>query len=296
MLLKSILGSHQMWALSLLSIIPTLVTVHTMDDWCKQDIDASNRNIAKMMLLTCGLFLGMAIVVRMDMLMCMFIVLAMRSFWRREQWLFPIYLFLALFTKGPLGILIPLCATIAFLVICKQYRKIGQVWGWRTWTVLIAGCAAWWGLVYAEGGYEYLHNLLFHQTVDRAVHAFHHEHPFYFYMVCIWYCIAPWTIHIVTAFIMSLRKNTVRTPLHVFFLTATISTLVLLSCISGKLEVYMLPAYPFMVYATVMYFPRITNKTWARFCGETFISRCVLGIFIIAFVGGLCLPFINKYL
>lgn len=50
------------------------------------------------MLLTCGLFFGAAFILRMDMLMCMFIVLALRSFWRimtredkagRERWLLP---------------------------------------------------------------------------------------------------------------------------------------------------------------------------------------------------------------
>lgn len=45
--------------------------------------------------------------------MCFFIVLALHAFWRildggacqdRYRWLFPLYLFLAVFTKGPLGL------------------------------------------------------------------------------------------------------------------------------------------------------------------------------------------------
>lgn len=305
MLLKSILGSHQMWALALLSLIPALVTVHTMDRWSNREIDSTNRLIAQRMLLTCGIFAGSILTIRMDMLMCMFIVLAMRSFWRlytyedgyrRERWFFPVFLFLALFTKGPLGILIPLFATLVFLIISRQYNRIFQIWGWRTWGLLLLCCGIWFGMVYAEGGHEYLDNLLFHQTIDRAVHAFHHNHPFYYYFICIWYCIAPWTIHITSAFAMSLRKSTVKSPLHVLYLTTALTTIALLSCLSGKLEIYLIPAFPFMIYATVMYFPKVSSKTWGRFCQDKFFSRCTLGIFVLLFVGGLCLPYYNKYI
>lgn len=65
-------------------------------------------------------------VVRMDMLMTLFMVLAFRSFWRMyssphvirsEQWLMGVWLFMALFTKGPLGLLIPLFATLVFMIL-----------------------------------------------------------------------------------------------------------------------------------------------------------------------------------
>lgn len=305
MLLRSILGSHQMWALSLLSVVPTLVSVRTLDKWVAQEIDTEHRLIAQMILLTCGIFLGAALTIRMDMLMCMFIILAMRSFWtiytqadgyRRARWLFPVYLFLALFTKGPLGILIPLCSTLVFLATKKQAKCFFSIWGWRTWSILILGCALWWGMVYVEGGSEYLNNLLFHQTVDRAVHAFHHHHPFYFYMVCIWYCIAPWTIHIVASIVMSLQKKAVRSPLHTFFITSSITTLVLLSCISSKLEIYMIPAIPFLVYATALYLPRVSQPRWLRFCRESTVRYVAAVILTIIFIGGLTMPFIDKYI
>ena len=51
-----------------------------------------------------------------------------------------------------------------------------------------------------------------------------------------------------------------------------------------------------MIYATVMYFPKVSSKTWGRFCQDKFFSRCTLGIFVLLFVGGLCLPYYNKYI
>lgn len=273
MLVRCLFGSHLMLPLALLSVVPAWLTAHVMDTWTHQETDWESRWKARLMLLTGGLFLGAALTVRMDMLMCLFIVLSMRSFWRiytnpaarkRERWLFPTFLFLALFTKGPLGILIPLCATVAFLVASRQAKRIPEFWGWRTWGVLVLCCALWWGLTYAEGGAAYLDNLLFHQTVGRAVHAFHHERPFYFYAVCLWYCLVPWTLVVVLSLASSLRQRVLRSPLHNFLSITFLTTLALLSCISGKLQVYMLPAVPFMVYAAAIYLPRAAREKWYK--------------------------------
>ena len=273
MALRWLLGSHQMWALALASVLPALVIVHVMDMWVRNEMDQSLRSTARMMLLTSAFFLGAAITMRMDMLMCMFIVLAMRSFWRiytdsdhkeREKWLFAVYLFMALFTKGPLGILIPLLGTVSFLLIERKPRSIVEAWGWRTWLVLLVGCALWWGMVYAEGGKEYLNNLLFHQTVDRAVHAFHHKRPFYYYLVCMWYCLAPWALFVIGSVVMSWRKKAEKSLLQSFFTITSATTLIMLSCLSGKLQIYMLPAIPFMVYAAILYLPKIEEKKWCK--------------------------------
>lgn len=145
MLCRWITGGHRMWLLSLFSILPAFGIVHIMDRWTAQEIDEKNRSLARLMLLTCGLFVGVAVTLRMDMLMCFFIVLALRSFWRmfknegnyrREARLFPIYLFLATFTKGPLGLFIPFCSTIVFLAVSKHIREFFRYWGWRTWGCL----------------------------------------------------------------------------------------------------------------------------------------------------------------
>lgn len=106
MLCRWITGGHRMWLLALFSILPAFGIVHIMDRWTAQEIDEKNRSLARLMLLTCGLFVGVAVTLRMDMLMCFFIVLALRSFWRmfknegnyrQEARLFPIYLFFSHF-------------------------------------------------------------------------------------------------------------------------------------------------------------------------------------------------------
>ena len=136
MLSRVIFGTHSILALSLLSVVPALGVVCVMDSWTRNEMDGPTRSLARMMLLTSGLFTGVALIVRMDMLMCLFIVLALRSFWRMyteesayagERWLFPVYLFLAVFTKGPLGLLIPLCSICTYLVIVRRPRLMAHL-------------------------------------------------------------------------------------------------------------------------------------------------------------------------
>lgn len=159
MLFRTVLGEHCMLALSTLSMMPALLIALVMNAWTREDMDAEARLTTNMMLLTSGIFIGAAIMVRMDMLMTLFIVLALRSFWRMyvvesavkaEQWRFPFYVFLAIFAKGALGLLIPLYAIIVFLLLSHQPRWVLKCWGWHTWCVLIGCCALWWGMTYAE--------------------------------------------------------------------------------------------------------------------------------------------------
>lgn len=143
MLGKWLFGSHQMWFLALASLIPAIITVDVIDRWTGRLLDDKGHSSARLMLLTCGLFAGMALTLRMDMLMCMFIVLALRSFYRlyttrqhagtdtsactAERWLFPVYIFFAVFSKGPIGILVPLLSSIVFLLFKKRYDNLAII-------------------------------------------------------------------------------------------------------------------------------------------------------------------------
>lgn len=273
MLCKWMAGCHKMWLLSLFSLLPALSIIRMMDKWTVPEADWESRSLARIILLTCGLFLGAAFILRMDMLMCMFIVLSLHSFWRmmtrkdkagKEQWLFPLWIFLAVFTKGPIGLLVPLASTVVFLILRRRTKEIPRYWGWRTLGVLSVYCLLWFTAIYAEGGSGYLYDLLFQQTAGRAVNSFHHAEPFYYYGLSIWYCLAPWSLLIVGVIAASLSPKFVRTDLQCFFLCIGITSFMLLSCISSKLEIYMLPALPFLIYAAAMSLSRFHDNIWMR--------------------------------
>lgn len=86
-LLRVILGQHSMYALSLLSFIPAAVIMVLMDRWLVSASGGSGRPgfmvrfASAMMLGTSALFVGTSVFLRMDMLMCMFIVMSLYSFY-----------------------------------------------------------------------------------------------------------------------------------------------------------------------------------------------------------------------
>lgn len=283
MLGRTLFGGNMagfMTFMSLFSVIPALVILWIMNRWIRPVVTSiPARRAAQLMLYTSVFFIGSAVVLRMDMLMCMFITLALHTFWRmysgvsdeenrlrRDKWLFPVWVFLAIFSKGPVGILVPLVSVIVFLVVQGQWRKMGVYWGWRTWGVLLVLCAAWFGAVYAEGGTPYLDNLLIKQTAGRAVDAFHHKAPIWYYAVSIWYSLAPWSLLVIGVLIWGLcRWRKIHpTDLERLFLVVALSTFVVLSLVSSKIQIYLLPAFPFFIYIAVLWMARTGVKRWMK--------------------------------
>lgn len=267
--------------MSLFSVLPALMILRIMNRWVQPEVtDPKARRAAQLMLYTSVYFIGSAVVLRMDMLMSLFIVLALRTFWRlysgtsadtghlqRDKILFPVWVFLAVFTKGPVGILVPLVSVIVFLLIKRDWRSIGACWGWRTWGILLGLCLVWFGAVYIEGGTEYLDNLLVKQTAGRAVDAFHHKAPVWYYGVSIWYSLAPWSLLAIGVLVWGLCDRAYRqamTDLDRLFLVAALSTFAVLSIVSSKIQIYLLPAFPFFIYIAVLWIARSGVRRWMK--------------------------------
>ena len=292
---RVLLGHDCMWFLGLFSLVPMLLVGRIMDGWSRRWLTIRQRQTALLMLFTCGYFPGLGMILRMDMLLTLWIVLALREAYRmaqgvptrRHEALLGLYAFLALFTKGPFGVLIPLAGSIAYLFAVKRKRLIVRIWGWPVWAVLLTGCAVWFGSVYAEGGAEYINNLLFHQTVGRAANAFTHQRPWWYYVVHMWYVLAPWLPVIACGAIVK-RTVAARGDFRKMMLAVFMSTLVLLSCISSKLQVYLLPAIPFCVYY---------GATLITGAGLMKVIRCVaIGVLVLIFAASWLLPYENEFI
>lgn len=265
---KLIFGKHNMFFLSMCSLIPAFITIRTISKWTETEIPHNYQLTGQLALCSCGLFMVMALFIRMDILMCMFITLALYTFYKmfkhqgkdlQNKILFPLYIFGATFSKGSIGILIPLISTFIFLVYKKELRSIGKYWGGFTWSVFLGCCILWFGFTYKEGGNEYLNNLLIHQTIDRAVNSFHHEEPFYYYGISIWYSLIPWSLLSIGIIIYAIVKRTIISDTEKFFFIIFTSTFILLSIISSKIDIYFLPAIPFIVYFGII---QLSHLKW----------------------------------
>jgi 4-amino-4-deoxy-L-arabinose transferase-like glycosyltransferase len=281
---KQLFGIHSMLWLSLFSFIPALIILRVMDKWTQSEMGASYRITAQLLLLTTVYFLGTAVVVRMDMLLAMFIVLALYTFYKMymgksspaDKWLFPIYIFMAMFTKGPFGLLIPAVSILVFLAVNKQAKQFFHYFGWQTCGIILFPTVLWILADYYEGGMDYLNNLLFHQTLSRALNSFAHKKAFYFYFTSMWYAMAPWVLLYVTALIVGIKEKIWQTPIQKLFLITFGVTFLMLSCVSAKLEIYLLPAYPFLVFYTVYVMEKTVHK-------KVFLAGLLLPSILICF-------------
>lgn len=301
MLCRLLFGHHSCLALSMFSLIPAFAIVGIMDRWVMKGKPAMNRMSVAGMTLTCVMFLGTMVVLRMDMLMCLFIVLALWTFYRmytgegsrrQDSLTLPLWIFLALFTKGPVGLLMPPLAIAVFLAVKRDWKGFRKYLGLKTWGIIAALSAVWLTCVWLEGGPEYINNLLFKQTVGRAVNAFTHARPFWFYLVTILWCLAPYTLLMIGSFMASLlpvRKAGAEkaSDLEILFLCTIISTVAMLSSFSSKLPIYLVPVLPFCVYLFPTVLDRIGERGWMRWSVGIFqILLLCAGIATLLFLSG----------
>lgn len=261
------------------------------------------------------MFLGTMVVLRMDMLMCLFITLAIATFYRMysgegarksDPVMLPVWIFLALFTKGPVGLLMPPLAIAVFLAVKRDWKGFRKYLGLKTWGIIAGLAAIWLTCVWFEGGAEYIDNLLFKQTMGRAVNAFTHAKPFWFYLVSIWWCLAPYCLLLIGSLVVSLiparhlpsdkaagtsdsshTPSSKRSDLEILLLCAIVSTIVMLSCFSSKLPIYLVPVLPFCVYLFPTVLDRIGERGWMRWSVGIFqILLLCAGIATLLFLSG----------
>ncbi|MBQ3723247.1 MAG: glycosyltransferase family 39 protein [Bacteroidales bacterium] len=288
MLCRLLFGKHSMLALGLFSLLPSFGIVAAMDRMAFREERPLTRAAAAMMLLTTALFLAMSVYVRMDMLMCLWIVLALYAYWEGKSGWLALMTFLALFTKGPVGLLVPPLSIIAYLVATGHWRSLGKTFNGRFFAILGTLSLVWLGMAYYEGGPEYLLNLTVGQTVGRAVNASVHQEPVWFYLAVIWGVAAPWCVLTVPSMIASFREKsgsrrhsnpTHRTRRERLFAWTVIVTVVLLSLFSSKLALYLLPALPFLVGVFVLVVKRLGWRLWMRVAlGAVSILFALIGL------------------
>ncbi len=271
MSVKKVTGSYNKVINGLFSIIPAIMICLSMIRLTKKELTEEEGFLGMGMLMTTAIFVGSSLVLRMDMLMLMFIVLTLECFYKiysgkgkkYDVYLMYVYLFMALFTKGPVGILFPLITIALFLIREKQLRRSRELKPFIGLGIILALCALWFTGVYFDGGREYLYDLTVKQTAGRAYKSFRHVRPFYYYLEGMWVTFLPWSLLYIFTFIISIFKKLEETPLERFMSSAIIGNLIFMSSISSKLEIYLLPIYPFVAFYTLIILKKIKgDRLW----------------------------------
>jgi 4-amino-4-deoxy-L-arabinose transferase-like glycosyltransferase len=152
---------------------------------------------------------------------------------------------LAVLTKGPIGIIIPLLTISLFLAIRREFSRFRDLKP-GTGLLIAAGTAALW-LVPAciTGGAEYSRDILFKETFGIIKNSFSHRAPFYFYLMHFPKDFLPWTLFIPAAVLYFWRQRRTGEPFDILFpLVWFFGGFIFLSCISSKRNIYLLSLYP----------------------------------------------------
>lgn len=291
MLGRWLFGTHAIWFLSLFSFLPAIGVLFLMDRWVKPVLDHETRFSAMLMLAGSAMFLGLAIFLGMDMLFMLFVLLALFFFWRLykgvgnvtvNRILMALAVFMAIFTKGASGLLVPLTVSVTYLIFKGRLRTVFRYWG--GWALLIVGggCVVWLSRVWLEGGTGYLEHIIFHKTDGVSViDMFRHEEPVWYYLTTLWYTLAPWSLLLVGLVIAASIHPRRLDDIEQFFLTAIISILVLISLFRFKNPLYSAPVMPFVVYLAAKFSTHIKTNGWMK-----------LSVAIPSLVWALALPFV----
>jgi 4-amino-4-deoxy-L-arabinose transferase-like glycosyltransferase len=227
-------------------------------------VDRRTQLASGLILLSSALVLGLLHYARMDFFFSALVLCSYAAFYHafiRPQAagcmiLGFVFAALAVLTKGVLGLALPLTAGILFL--CWRGSPLRLLRG-DFLLGLLAGLAlvcAWAVPAALElGGYDAFARIyLEQQTMQRMVNAFHHREPWYYYLAALPLICLPWTLLFPALPWSGLFGARMRAGLAAsrkpegeglaYLWCIVLSALLLLSAVSAKTAIYLLPALP----------------------------------------------------
>jgi 4-amino-4-deoxy-L-arabinose transferase-like glycosyltransferase len=220
---------------------------------------------AVLIVLTSQLFLLTGNIVRMDILLALFIVLSLDFLLRSVQedkralalagYGFAI---LATMVKGPLGFAFPVLGAAACALWRERLRGLARLRLPQGLALAAAVGAAWTGYLYWAGEAAYVENVLVKQLWGRSVKSWSHPQSAYFYLLVLLPLFMPWLPY--------LRRGLAAAPREVrrVALGWFIPGLALITAVSGKLFVYLVPLFPPLALLVAAAVP----APWEDFSGQ----------------------------
>jgi len=144
--------------------------------------------------------------------------------------------------KGPVALAMPAAATLAYWVAVRPHPRVRPLLvGWGP-AVALGVVLAWLVPAAFTVGADYLRELIVTQTAGRMVQSFAHRQPFFYHLVTFPFTALPWSLIALVASVRTLRRRAGGGEL--FLAAVVVGLLVMFSMFSGKLVIYLLPAFP----------------------------------------------------
>ncbi|HXI12894.1 MAG TPA: glycosyltransferase family 39 protein [Thermoanaerobaculia bacterium] len=210
----------------------------------------------------------------------------------RDLYLSAVVTGIGIMIKGPMAFVIPL-----FLMVLQRFRRKSLPRASYLGAFLIAAGIPLLWLIPAViiGGGEFAREILITQNVGRAVGSWVHRSPPWFYVIRAPLTFFPWfllaVIALLTLYRTRERAGAVLSPISgnaMFLVHWVIAVLVPFSLISGKLDIYMLPAFPPLALLMGDFVARRSGDSWARAAFRAnLITTLLVGVIgLVGLIGG----------
>lgn len=207
-------------------------------------------------------YIGMARSVFTDMIFSVFILFSLISFYlayHDRRWknsgiiLFFVFSALAVLTKGPLGLIIPLSVAVAFLAIKREANSFLSRYLLLGVASFLIIAVPWYWFIISHFGDNFIKEFFYNDHIRRLLVAEHRRNDtWYFYPVSMILCMFPWCIFLIASGVSLLKKLWQRkaSSLHFFLFCWVAVVFVIFQAAHSKLINYILPLFPALAIIT----------------------------------------------
>jgi 4-amino-4-deoxy-L-arabinose transferase-like glycosyltransferase len=234
---------------SLLAMIGLAVAVQRLGR--AAGMNRSIRLLGTALTFSCWLPAAMVFLGRMDLMLTLWCTLALARLLRlagkgaprrSDHLLLWLWIGLGLLSKGPIAVALPLLAAAAVSIVDRR-PLVRMVSGWGP-LLAVTMVALWLAPAAALAGTRWLSTVVIGQTAGRIIDSFAHQEPWWYYLPTLLVVALPWVSVMPPAMTAALRRWRNLDRRRLLLAVYPITTLLLLTLISGKALHYTLPMLP----------------------------------------------------
>jgi len=196
----------------------------------------------------------------------------------------------ATLAKGPVGFILPLLVSLAYLLFQKDWKTIKRMRLLTGMVLFFMIVLSWYLPAVLKGGQNFINETLLHHTLDRFVKGSSHVRPIYYYFANFPVDFLPWFLFLPGALVYGLSKRKEIISKEFLFLLVWFASIFLFFSFSkGKRAIYLLPLYPAASLMVGRFWDDYLSRSGRFSVGEAWITLPVYLLIIIFLLMGVFL-------
>jgi 4-amino-4-deoxy-L-arabinose transferase-like glycosyltransferase len=289
-------GLYSIWPFVLQSLLSYLIMLLLIQRFGLRLFgDPLSAAAAPLIFATFLLAWGLAQTARMDMSFVLLLTVAILFVFRfletsrfSQLYIAALAIAVAILIKGPMAFVM-----VAVLILLEWWRR-GSIPGGRGWLlsllIVLIGPLLWLVPAIIATGADFAHEILVRQNVGRAVGSWVHREPFWFYLARFPITYFPWSVAFLFALVAIFRREWSEADRNAlrFCVNWLLAVILPFSFLSGKLDIYMLPALIPAALIAGRFLAVPLEDRWSRF--TVLGNRVVVVILGLLMVAALFVP------